>query len=150
MYEGALALHNLLRWLVVMLALGASLDSLVGWLCKKEWQAADRRLALVFTLALDVQVALGLSLYYFFSPLTQNALNDLGAVMRDPLQRYFAVEHPAMMILALILAHLGAVLARKRQSHLPGALLFTLAALLILLGTPWPFSRWPRPWLPAL
>ena len=67
-------------------------------------------------IALDVQVLLGLLLYGSLSPFTAQAMSDFGAAMRDPVLRFWAVEHFTMMLSAAVLVHVGRVLARKTAS----------------------------------
>ena len=56
---------------------------------------------------------LGLVLYGFLSPVTQSAFVDMAAAMRAAPVRFFAVEHPVGMIVAIALAHVGRVRIRK-------------------------------------
>ena len=47
------------------------------------------------------------------SPNTTAMFADFGAAMRDPVARFWAVEHVTTMMVAVVFAHLGRVLARK-------------------------------------
>jgi hypothetical protein len=100
-------------------------------------------------IALDLQLLLGLLLYFALSPNTKAIFGDFGAAMRDPVARFWAVEHITMMFGAVILAHVGRVLARKavtpasRRTRL--LIPFVLALLLMLGGTPWPGMTAGRP-----
>jgi len=79
---------------------------------------------LFFMITLDLQLLLGLVLYFVLSPFTTQALNDFGAAMRNAPLRFFAVEHVTLMLAAVILVHVGRVLARKaalRQDSLATA-----------------------------
>ena len=71
------------------------------------------RWGLLFMIALDVQMLLGLLLYGMLSPYTAAEMKDFGAAMRDPVLRFWAVEHLTMMLSAVILVHVGRVLGRK-------------------------------------
>ena len=98
---------------------------------------------------LDAQMLLGLLLYGLLSPYTAAAMNDFGAAMRDPVLRFWAVEHLTLMLSAVILAHLGRVLARKTdevdKKRKRFLICFGLALLLMLLGMPWPGMASGRP-----
>lgn len=152
MYGIFLPLHNILRWVVLALALFAIVRALIGWLGKKEWGALDARAGLWFTIAMDVQFLVGLILYVFLSPLTLTALQNFGGAMQNTTMRFFAVEHVTLMIVALALAHMGRAFSRKAQTapakHQRAALWFGLALLAMLVAIPWPFGAVPRPWLP--
>ena len=88
-------------------------------------------------------------LYAFLSPNTAAVFKDFGAAMKDPVARFWAVEHVTMMLAAVILAHVGRVLGRKAST--PGAkrtrllISFGLSTLLMIVGTPWPGLRAGRP-----
>ena len=99
--------------------------------------------------ALDLQMLLGLLLYLVVSPNMRPILLNLGAAMKDPALRFWAVEHTATMFAAIVLAHAGRVLARKAAT--PDAkrtrliVCFGIAAMLIMLGMPWPGRAGGRP-----
>jgi hypothetical protein len=147
MYPFILALHNIVRWLVVVFAVLALVRAYRGWLRKGEWTNADRRAGVFFGAALDTQMLLGLLLYFFFSPITKEALIDFGAAMGDAGTRFFAIEHFFYMFVGVVFAHLGSAFSKKAATplakHQRAAIWYTLAVLLILLGMPW-----MRPLLP--
>jgi hypothetical protein len=92
---------------------------------------------------------IGLLLYLVLSPFTAEAMRDFGAAMKSPGLRFFAVEHVTLMFGAVILAHLGRVLARKAST--PAArrtrliVCFGLATILMIVGIPWPGMTSGRP-----
>jgi len=149
MYAAILAIHNVVRWFALILGIVAAVLAWIGWLQKKEWQPSDRKMGAYFAMSVDIQFLLGLLLYFVFSPLTRTALQDFGTAMSAPNFRFFALEHPLYMVLAVVFAHLGSILPRRVDQSTAkfrrAAIWFTLAALMILLGTPW-----ARPLLPGL
>ena len=149
MYEIFLAAHNLLRWIAFALVLLAAINYILGWAQKREWNETDRKLGLFATISLDVQLLLGLLLYFVYSPLTKSALQDFGAAMGITDLRFYAVEHALFMVLAVILAHVGSALAKKaaepKAKFMRLAIFFGLALLLVLAGIPW-----GRPLFPGL
>ncbi len=100
-------------------------------------------------MALDVQMLVGLILYFVLSPFTARAFTDFSAAMKNPSTRFWAVEHITAMFAAVILAHVGRVLARRapnasaKRTRL--LVCFGLATLLMLLATPWPGMANGRP-----
>ena len=78
MYTGLLDLHNVVRWVVVVLGVVALVSALVA----QRWTPAQNSLARWFTIAFDVQVLVGLVLW-FVSPLVQSAMRNMGTAMRD-------------------------------------------------------------------
>ena len=139
MHDVVLILHSWVRWAAIVvgfLALATTVASRPG--------ASAGRAGLFFTVVLDIQFLLGLILL-----LTTNAFSDFGATMRDPIARFYTVEHETIMIVAIALAHMGRVLARKAST--PAAartrtiVFFTLSVVLLIVGTPWPGMRDHRP-----
>ena len=98
-----------------------------------------------FTIAVDTQMLVGLILYGVLSPLTWAAFSNMGAAMKDPTLRFYAVEHVVMMVIAIALVHIGRTRVQKATSdaakHRTAAIFFGLALVLILAGIPWPFRE---------
>ncbi|PID85102.1 MAG: hypothetical protein CSB13_09800 [Chloroflexi bacterium] len=141
MEQFVLAIHNILRWPVLILGLLAVLKAFNGWSSKKEWQGLDNKLGLGFTISLDVQVLLGFLLYFVFSGITKTAFSDIGTALGNPSLRFFLFEHLLIMIAASAFAHIGRSRAKKADTdvnkHKSTAIFFAIAMLLILAGIPW-------------
>jgi hypothetical protein len=147
MYTFVLLAHSWIRWIALIAGVSATLTALSG-----SGPGADARAdrsGLIFMIALDVQMLLGLLLYFALSPLTAQAMKDFGAAMKNPALRFWAVEHLATMMLAVILAHVGRVLARKARTpeakRIRLAACFGFATVLMLLAIPWPGMPNGRP-----
>jgi len=139
MHDLVLVLHSWMRWAAIVtgvLATATAFGSLSG--------AKNNRWAVFFTISLDVQFLLGIILL-----LTLNVFSDFGATMRDPIARFYAVEHETIMIVAIALAHVGRVRARKAATpaaaRTQSLIFYGLSTLLLLVGTPWPGVRDSRP-----
>jgi hypothetical protein len=149
MHDILLALHNILRWVVMILGIVVLVRALWGWLGKKAWEKTDRMLGVAFTSAFDIQILLGLLLYFFFSSYGLNVfLNQpIGEVLGNQTSLLFAVEHPVIMILAVVFAHLGSMLPKKAKDdptrHKQAAICFGLAILLTLAAMPWARPLFP-------
>jgi hypothetical protein len=147
MYSAMLVLHSWLRWAVILLGVFAVIRAIAATRSRR-WTAADDRAAMLFTMAFDLQFLGGLLLYFALSPITKTALQHMDAAMRSSTLRFWAVEHPTAMLVALILAHVGRVLVRRAPEAKKGrmALIFFAIALLLILGmTPWPNTAGDRP-----
>jgi hypothetical protein len=146
-----LALHSILRWVVLLTGLAAAGRGIAGW-SGRAWTAADNRAGVWFVAALDLQLLIGLVLYLFLSPTLKVAALDFGAAMRDGSLRFFLVEHAFGMLAAITLAHLGRVRIRKatddRRRQRAAAIFFGLALLLVALSIPWPGMPAGRPLWP--
>ena len=141
MYPVVLFLHSWVRWIVAIAAVVAVARAFYGWLGKKGWAKLDDQLGLLFSTSLDVQMLLGLILYFFLSPITQAAFKNLGAATSDATLRFFTLEHLLYMLVAVVLGHVGRALSKKATEpvakHRMAAILFGLATLAILLAIPW-------------
>ena len=141
MYQIVLAIHNILRWVVLVLAVVALLQAYIGWIGKREYPEIDRKAGVFFSMSLDIQVFLGLLLYVFLSPITRTAFQDFSTAMTIPEIRFFAVEHILMMILAVILVHVGTILTKKATSDVSkyrrAATWYSLAFLVVIMAIPW-------------
>jgi len=142
-----LAVHNVVRWFVFLFAIVALLRALKGINGGVDYASGAKRSVFLFTMSVHLQLVLGL-LLYGVSPLTRHAMGDMGAAMRDPGVRFFVVEHPTLMILAVVAATLTGVLARRGPDdtvrHRRAAIGIALSLGLILAGIPW-----QRPLLPT-
>jgi xanthine/uracil permease len=100
-------------------------------------------------MALDIQMLIGLVLYLAVSPNMQDIRAHFGEAMKNPQLRFWAVEHVSAMFVAVVLVHVGRVLARKASS--PAAkrtrmiVCFGIATVLMMVGTPWPGMAAGRP-----
>lgn len=151
-YPIVLFLHGLNRWFVVLFALWLLFSAVSSTGRTSSAETSPVRTpwrAYVGTLRL--QLLLG-ALLLLISPLALAAWSDMGAAMKTRPLRFFAVEHTAMMFVAIGLAEAGAARARKAKDAARaarGTLIFGgLSLLLILAAIPWPFmGEIARPWL---
>jgi len=141
MYTGLLHTHNLFRWLVLLVALLAIGLAFSGWLGKRDWKKIDNISGLLLTMFVDIQLLVGIILYAFVSPITRSAFADFGAAMKNEMLRFYAVEHFAMMIIALIVIHIGRSKSKKavlvNKKHRLAAIFYTIGLIIILAGIPW-------------
>ncbi len=139
-----LFLHSIVRYVIVIAALGAVVLAFRGWLTRKPFTALDDRLGMIFTSGMHLQLVLGLLLYGVFSQLTQSAFNNMGAAMTNPVLRFYAVEHIAMMIVAVVIATVGRSLSRRAKDdaakHRMAAIFYTIALIVVFVSIPWPWA----------
>jgi hypothetical protein len=154
MQTGMLHLHSILRWLVLIVALWAIVKMASGRGGKKSFTNADKRPALFFLIIMDLQLLVGLYLYFAGPWGFKNIQNQgFGNVMKDSVSRFFAVEHLLGMLIALILVHVGYAATKKNvpdQKKFNKAFwCFLIAFILILASIPWPFREaLGRGWMP--
>ena len=144
MYSLVLALHSWNRWLVLLALLATLGRAYWGWLARRPYLPADRRLGALLIGLLHVQLMLGLTLYFALSPWTMRRTAAPGVTVH-----FWSVTHISLMLSAIVVAQLGQSLARRAATdaarHRWSALSFSLALGLILLGIPFasrPWFRW--------
>jgi len=148
MYTFVLITHSWLRYLVLGFGLWLLVASFRGWRRSSAWSASDERLHTLFLSALDTQLLLGLVLYFVLSPLPSAAFADFGAAMKVAPLRFFALEHFVTMLIAVIIAHVGRVRAKRKEGAARyRSVLITQAVwlLLTLAAIPWPMLDVGRP-----
>ena len=146
MYGIVLNIHSWLRWVVIIAGLWTILRAWIPG--PRPWTRTDDRSVRAFVGALDIQMLLGLLLYFVLSPFTKQAMADMGMAMKVPGLRFFAVEHTLGMVIAITLAHVGAARIRRatpERRHRIASIYFVLALLAILASIPWPGLPAGRP-----
>jgi hypothetical protein len=134
--------------------LWAIFNAVSGLSGKKNYTGNDKKTALFFLISCDIQLLVGLVIYLtgpWFAALKSNA----SVVMKDATSRFFAVEHMAMMIVAIAAVHIGYAATKKASTdnskHKKSLIFFGIALLIILAAIPWPFREAvARPFLRGL
>ena len=147
-----LPIHNILRWAVLLFGLWTLLNALTGVISKRNYTANDNRANLFFMISCDIQLLIGLILYFnnsWFSQLKSNT----AVVMKTGALRFFAMEHALMMIIAWLLVHVGRSMVKRSdidsQKHKRSLIYFGIALVIILAMIPWPFrAEVGRQWFP--
>jgi hypothetical protein len=142
MYTALLFLHSWLRWLVILAGVAALGSAAAGVSKRRAWLPADNARLGLFTHSLDLQLLIGLILYIFLSPVTRSGFENMQLTMRDPILRFFVVEHLAGMLVAIALAHVGRARVRKAVDaaarHRAVLIFIGLSMVALLLSIPWP------------
>lgn len=142
-------LHSLGRWLVLLFGIWAILAAIGGLSSKRNYSKTDNSVSLLFMIFMDLQVLAGFIL--FFTNSWFDNLKHMGDYMKDPLLRFFTLEHWLLMLIAWVLVHVGRTSSKKsvgsRRKFRKTLIFFGIAMLLILLAIPWPFREAvARPW----
>ncbi len=143
LYSIMVHLHSVGRWIVLLVLLFAIFNSLIAG--NRPFIKSDNRLGLLLTIFADLMLLIGLYLY-FAGPNGYRWFSMQGgmtAVMKNATARFYAVEHMAGMIIAIVLIHIGKAQARRpiadKAKHRRTMLFYFLALLIILVSVPWPF-----------
>ena len=139
----------MIRWAVILLGLVATIRAIMGVSMRRPWVAMDDRISKLFMHSLDLQLLLGLVLYFFLSPITRAAMSDFGGAMGESAMRFWAIEHWLGMIVGIALVHVGIGRAKRAteasRKHRTLAIFFVLAMLVIMASIPWPGRLYGRP-----
>jgi hypothetical protein len=143
MYNMLSHAHSGLRWLVLVFLLLAIVTAYTKWSAKANYPAGKLPLlGLIFT---HVQLILGLVLY-FISPKVQFT----AGVMKDPILRFYTVEHLSLMLIAIALITVGYSRAKRQapaaQGHKTIFTFYLIGLILILVSIPWPFRGLGAGW----
>lgn len=151
LYSAMLHMHSVGRWIILLLLIFAILNSLIAG--NRPYIRTDNRLGLILTIVADLMLLLGIYLW-FVGGRGYNLIeeNGMSAVMKNPTWRFFAIEHLAGMLIAIVLIHIGKAQGKKaigdKAKHRRTMIFYLVALLIILASIPWPFreigtlSRW--------
>lgn len=141
MYQIVLFIHSWIRWFILLLSIIVIIKSFIGWQKKLVYKKSDNLLSVILVSFYDVQLLLGLLLYFVLSPITSAVLMDFGNAMHNPVLRFWGVEHIFVMILAIVVAHLGRSFAKKARDNKAKfriqGVYFLLAFILVVSRIPW-------------
>jgi hypothetical protein len=146
MYAFLLAFHNLLRWAILVLLIASILKSFSNWQSGKAFTRADRKLWLFTMITAHTTLLVGLYLLFFGRyGILSAGLPEGTHLMKDDFFRFYWVEHPVGMLVAVIFITLGNGMSKKAvndSAKFKKAFWFFLVALIIILATiPWPFRQ---------
>ena len=119
----------------------------------KPFTNGDRKTALFLMISVDVQLLLGIALYFMRG--WSAKLSEPG-FMKIPVFRFWAMEHAVGMILAIVLVHVGYAAAKSNKADLAKfKKLFWCCFLALLVAAavmPWPFRAEgiAKPWFPGM
>lgn len=145
MYTGLLHLHNILRWVILIL--------LVVNIIKIATGSAKVKYSKWLLIAAHTTLLIGLFQYFAggsgFAIIQEHGMSE---VMKNSEYRFWAVEHITGMIVSIAFITIGHVGLKKGNTK-KANMFFVLALILILAVVPWPFRDGigrPRPLLPGM
>lgn len=144
METGMLHLHNVLRWVILLLLL----LTLYQAFTKKE---SIRSSSLWLMIAAHTMLLIGLYQFIAGRYGITKGLPEGVELMKDSFYRFYWVEHPLLMIVAIILITLARSKAKVLNYKNAGWLLL-IALIFILVAIPWPFREAGagRAWFPGM
>lgn len=131
METGLLHLHNVLRWIILLLIVIALYQSF----SKKE---AIRKTSLWLLISAHTMLLIGLYQLIAGRYGITKGLPEGISLMKDSFYRFYWVEHPLLMIIAIVLITIARGKAKLLNYKTTGWLLL-IALLSIIAAIPWPF-----------
>ena len=141
MYETISFIHSWWAYLVLLVLIIATVNSIIGLSSKKDYGATDFRLALFTLIVSHIQLLIGLVLYFVTPYFKAFGEVGMGDVMKDSTLRLYLVEHPLIMIIALVLITMGYSKHKKKLTSKPKfktlSIFYGIALIFVLSRIPW-------------
>ena len=135
--------HSYWAYLVLAILIFAVVNAITAILKKRTFTDKDLRIGLFTLIVSHIQLLIGLG-WYFMSPWYKALKTNGSEVMGDKAARLLAVEHPLMMIIAIVFITIGWSKHKKQTEDAAKfktfAIFYGIALLLILSRIPW--SNW--------
>lgn len=143
MYETLTFLHNITRWLVLAGMLAAIVASMRGLILRSRFSTTVNAIRHWSATLAHIQLVLGM-LLYVKSPAVKLFWKQPSIGEAHPELRFFALIHPACMLVSIIILTIGSATAKRRETN-AGAyrtmlIWYSLALAIMLIAIPWPFS----------
>jgi hypothetical protein len=129
--------HSGLRWVALILLLLAIVNAFTS----KTYEKKHRMINLFAMVSLHTQLLIGLIQYFG----TSTKVQFIEGWMKNPLLRFYGMEHILLMIIAIVLVTIGHSKSKKgttpEEKFKPIKLFYLIGLILILAGIPWPFRE---------
>lgn len=132
-------IHSYWAYIALVILIIAVINAIMGYTSKREFKDKDLRISLFTLIVIHIQLLIGLG-WYFMSPWYKSMkVNGI-----DATNRLLAVEHPILMLLAIIFITIGWSKHKKQTGDVGKfkkiAVFYGIALLLILSRIPW--NQW--------
>ncbi|MBM3771558.1 MAG: hypothetical protein FJW27_09820 [Acidimicrobiia bacterium] len=152
MYQTVLTLHSWNRWLALVLAVAATINAFLRTPHIIDGRPRGSKWDTCFMAAVDLQVLLGLLLYFGLSPYSTEAMNNPSGAMKSASLRFWGFEHEILAFGSMAAVRLGRIFAtrgsatpetrQRRRIICFAAALVTMLAAAFAERRPW-FRAWP-------
>lgn len=133
-------IHSYWAYLALLILVFAVVNAIIGLTQKKQFTDKDLRIGLFTLIVSHIQLLLGLA-WYFMSPWFDLLTSDISTVMKTKEIRLLVIEHPIMMIIAIILITIGWSKHKKKTTSEAKfktfAIFYGVALVIILSRIPW-------------
>jgi len=133
-------IHSYWAYLVLAILIFAVFNAITGFTKKRTFTDKDLRIGLFTLIVSHIQLLIGLG-WYFMSPWYKALKANGSEVMGDKAARLLAIEHPLMMVIAIVLITIGWSKHKKKTEDAAKfktfMIFYGIALLLILARIPW-------------
>ena len=130
--------HSGLRWLLLLALLGAIVVSFKKMKSGERFNSKVKLLGLLTLIFAHIQLLLGVALYF-----VSDKVQFIEGFMKNKVYRFYDIEHPFGMLIAIALITIGYSKSKKATSDKAKLrklfLFYTIALVIILITVPWPF-----------
>ena len=134
-------IHSYWAYVTLILIIVAVLNSLIGWFSNKEFASKDRKIALFALIASHIQLLIGIVSFFTSSYFEVMKVSGMGEVMKNSVIRKAIIEHPTMMIIAIVLITMGFSKHKKKENSTAKfktiSIFYTIALIVTLAMIPW-------------
>lgn len=145
LYPFVLHLHGGLRWVLLLLLGFALVRGVLGTWGRMAFTRWDQAVGIALSGLSHVQFLLGFWMYFFLSPITKLAFERGKDSFRDPLLRYWSLEHMVGMTAFVACMTLARSFSKRAKNHKSrfrwGLLFYVIGACVVLAIMPWSFSK---------
>ncbi len=133
--------HSGWAYIALLILIVAFINAIIGLTSNKEFKDKDLRISLFTLIIAHIQLIIGFIAYFTSDYFTSLVENGMGATMKDAVVRLFVVEHPLMMILAVVFITIGFSKHKSKTTDKAKfktiAIFYGIALLLVLSRIPW-------------
>jgi len=137
-------IHSGWAYITLFILIFAVFNVIKGLASKKEFTDKDLRISLFTLIVAHIQLIIGFIAFFASAQFAFLRENGMGASMKDTDIRLFVIEHPLMMILAIVLITIGFSKHKKKTTDKSKfntiAIYYGIALLFILSRIPW--NQW--------
>ena len=136
--------HSGLRWLAIIVIIYAIFNAYTGVKQARDFHKKDKMLGLMTLILFHTQLLIGVVLYF------KDTHGYVNFNMAEKITRFFSVEHPLGMLIAIALVTIGYSKSKKentdRMKFRKILIFYSIALIFVLASIPWPFRELGAGW----
>ncbi len=137
-------LHSGWAYITLLILIVAVVNAIMGLTSKREFQEKDLRIPLFTLIVAHIQLIIGFIAFFMSAQFAFLRENGMSVSMQHPEVRLFIVEHPLIMIVAIIFITIGFSKHKNQPTDQAKfktiAIYYGIALLLVLSRIPW--NQW--------